>query len=128
MGVLFKFLKPVRSDIKKDTVYILFSDDILEKVIPKCWSDIWNFGKCEKKNSMQYDSSKTPSQNVALWSEKYRVTHPRIRLYSPMSGNGQNEIVIPGSIPLTHCKIFKFETEKEIDDFYAFLRNFGYPV
>jgi hypothetical protein len=128
LGVLFKFLKLSKSDIKKNTVYILFAEDILKEVQPKCWSDTWNFGKCDKKNSIKFDASKSPAENIQVWSTKYRASHPRTSVYSPMSGNGQNEIVFEASIPLVHCRIFTFENEKDIEEFHTFIRKFGYTL
>ncbi len=134
LGVLFKYLRlpaVTKSNYNyKDKVYIVFTEDILLTHKPLCWSDLWNFGKCDPKNSIKYDSTKTPAENVEIWSLKYRSEYPSSRVYSPKDGRefGQNEIVFTDSLPIKDAVIFNLNEEGKLKELFEYVKSFGYTV
>jgi len=161
LGVLFKFLSMFPSNIKKsiggeyftDKVVLFFTEELFTDLTPLCWSPDWRFGNCSKKGSIQYNSRKSPDENISSWQAAYSSVYTRTpaalgkskaaqSLYAPIHTLGQNELVFSEAIPMRHCVgIFQLGGDKDrlgnipgvvvmtnTDELTDFLQRYGYSA
>ena len=118
LAVLFNHISLFPSNIKSPRYYenkiiLFFDSEVLHAQHPICFSPTWRFGDCSKKDSLVYDDSISPEENISLWEDAYKLhTSKRrntmnaniLKLYKPMESYGQNELVFKDPIPLTYCR------------------------